>query len=88
MLRPLWFCNYPYKGLGRLQAEVLAATQGAPEYLRILALMKNLADWCSLCNLCTVMADFSFKTNSNEVDKGTKMGQPKAVSACSNDEEN
>lgn len=74
-------------GLVRLQAEVLAATQGAPEYLRMSALMKNLADWCSLRNLCTVMADFSFKTNSDEGDKGTKMGQPKAVSPCSNDEE-
>lgn len=66
MLCPLPLSNYPYVGRLGLQGEVSVATQGATDYLRISALMKNVlptgAD--NLSYLCIVMTEFHSKSKS------------------------
>ncbi len=62
MLCPLLLSNYPYVGRLGLQG-VSVATQGATDYLRISAQIKNVAD--NLSYLCVVMTGLHSNPNHN-----------------------
>lgn len=48
MLGPPLLSNYPDEGRLGLQEDVRVATQGVSDYLRVSALMKNVAGWWEL----------------------------------------
>lgn len=57
MLGPLLLSNYPYVGRLGLRGDVSVATQGVTDYLRISALMKNVAGM--VLTFCIVKTEFN-----------------------------